>query len=107
MGPLGGLAAALHLARDEGYEAVLGCSVDCLDLPEDLPALLSPAPSCLAQQPVIGLWPTSCVEVLEAILTGDGSRSMRRFAEAAGARLVETEWTAGNINTPADLERYR
>lgn len=106
-GPLGGLAAALHLARDEGYDTVLSCSVDCLDLPEDLPALLSPAPSCLAQQPVIGLWPASAAPVLEDILASDGSHSMRRLADALDARLVETEWTAGNINTPADLARYR
>lgn len=107
MGPLGGLAAALHHARDEGFEAVLSCSVDSLDLPEDLPLLLSPAPACLAQQPVIGLWPASAAPSLEAILTGTGSHSMRRFAQAIGARLVDTEWEAGNVNEPADLDRYR
>lgn len=107
MGPLGGLAAALHHACDHGYAEVLSCSVDCLDLPEDLPALLSPAPSYLAQQPVIGLWPASAATVIDAILTGEGRHSMRRLAEALGARQVETGWEAGNINTPADLERYR
>lgn len=107
MGPLGGLAAALHLARDEGFDAVLSCSVDSLDLPEDLSLLLSPAPACLAQQPVIGLWPASAAPVIDTILTGSGSHSMRRFAEAVCARMIETEWEAGNVNTPADLARYR
>ena len=44
MGPLGGLAAALHLAADEGYAAVLTCGVDAPHLPEDLIALHSQVP---------------------------------------------------------------
>ncbi|MFD2135462.1 molybdenum cofactor guanylyltransferase [Novosphingobium resinovorum] len=55
MGPLGGLAAALHYAQDEGYEVVLSCGVDAGLLPEDLHQALE-APSYLASQPVIGLW---------------------------------------------------
>lgn len=106
MGPLGGLLAALRLAADEGHELVLSCSVDCLDLPEDLPEQLQPAPACLAQQPVVGLWPASAGAALDAILQGDGKRSMWQFAEAIGARMIETEWQAANINTPADLARY-
>ena len=107
MGPLGGLCAALRLAEDEGHGLVLSCSVDCLDLPEDLPAQLQPAPACLAQQPVVGLWPAGAGAVLEAILHDEGKHSMRRFAEAIGARMIDTEWVAGNVNTPADLEGYK
>jgi molybdopterin-guanine dinucleotide biosynthesis protein A len=103
MGPLAGIAAALHHARDEGYEAVLTCGVDSVGLPEDLPGLLNSAPAYLADQPVIGLWPASAVEALEAILTGDGRHSMQRFAEAIGARAVKTAVKPANINTPADL----
>lgn len=106
LGPLGGLCAALRLAADEGHDLVLSCSVDCLDLPDDLPEQLSPAPSCLAQQPVVGLWLTSASATLDAILESEGNHSMRRFAEAVGARLVETDWQAGNVNTPADLARH-
>ena len=106
LGPLGGLCAALRLAADEGHDVVLSCSVDCLDLPEDLPAQLQPAPSCLAQQPVVGLWPASASATLEALLASGGNRSMRHFAQSIGARLIETDWQAGNVNTPADLERY-
>jgi len=103
MGPLGGLAAALHHAVDEGYEAVLSCGVDAALLPEDLPALLGPAPACLAAQPVIGLWPASAAPALEALLQGEGVHSMYRFAKAIGARLVETAAPIPNVNTPADL----
>lgn len=107
MGPLGGIAAALNLAADEGYATVLSSSVDCLDLPEDLPQQLAPGPACLAQQPVVGLWPAAAAPLLGQMLAQEGDRSMRHFAQRVGARMVETPWEAGNINTPEDLERYR
>jgi molybdopterin-guanine dinucleotide biosynthesis protein A len=103
MGPLGGIAAALYDARDEGYEAVLTCGVDSVDLPESLPGLLSPGPAYLADQPVVGLWPITAIKTIEAILRGDGRHSMRAFAEAIGAREVHSGKTSININTPADL----
>ncbi len=103
MGPLGGIAAALYDARDEGYELVLTCGVDSVDLPENLPELLSPAPAYLADQPVVGLWPVSAIKPLEAILHGDGRHSMLAFAEAIGARAVKLDRASLNINTLADL----
>ena len=103
MGPLGGIAAALHFARDGGYAAVLTCGVDSLDLPEDLPARLSPAPACVEGQPVIGLWPVSAAAAVDAILTGNGRHSLRALAERVGARAVQLAREPANINTPADL----
>ena len=103
MGPLAGLAAALHLARDEGYEAVLSCGVDSAGLPDDLLTLLSPAPAYLADQPVIGLWPASASPVLDALLESDARHSMRAFSEAIGAKPVKSAAKPANINTPADL----
>lgn len=105
MGPLGGLAAALRHAREEGYDAVLSIGVDSPGLPDDLVRLLNPAPACLAAQPVAGLWPVSALAVLEEILTGSERRSMLHFAERAGARLVDLDETPANINTPEDLAR--
>ena len=103
MGPLGGTAAALQHARDEGYEAVLTCGVDSIGLPEDLLDLLSPAPAFLEAQPVVGLWPATAAEAVEAILHGVESHSMHRFAQRIGARPVKTAAPPANINTPADL----
>jgi molybdopterin-guanine dinucleotide biosynthesis protein A len=103
MGPLAGIAAALHLARDEGYDAVLTCGVDSAMLPEDLPDLLAPAPAFLADQPVVGLWPASAVAAIETILAGAGRHSMQQFAEAVSARAVQAPASSANINTPADL----
>ena len=103
LGPLGGIAAALYDARDEGYELVLTCGVDSAGLPEGLPDLLSPAPAYLADQPVVGLWPVTAIKTIEAILHGDGRHSMRQFADAIGARAVQAPSPSININTPADL----
>lgn len=105
LGPLGGLAGALIYACDGGFTAILTCGVDSLGLPDDLIARLSPAPACLAAQPVVGLWPVSALPVLKSILTGGERRSMRHFAERAGARLVELTEPPANINTPEDLAR--
>jgi molybdenum cofactor guanylyltransferase len=103
MGPLGGIAAALRLARDEVFDVVLTCGVDSAELPENLAVLLHPAPAYLADQPVVGLWPTSAAQTIEAILLGDGKHSMRQFAEAIDARPVQLARKPANINTPADL----
>lgn len=103
MGPLGGIAAALYDARDEGYDAVLTCGVNSVGLPESLPVLLAPAPAYLADQPVVGLWPISAIKPIEAILRGDGRHSIRAFAEAIGARAVQAARPSTNINTPDDL----
>ncbi|MCJ2178457.1 molybdenum cofactor guanylyltransferase [Novosphingobium album (ex Hu et al. 2023)] len=103
MGPLAGLASALRHACDEGYDTVLTCGVDAAVLPEDLLDVLSPAPACLAAQPVIGLWPASAAPVLEQLLQREERHSMLRFAGLIGAREVQTAVSVPNINTPADL----
>ncbi|MFT4027702.1 MAG: molybdenum cofactor guanylyltransferase [Novosphingobium sp.] len=104
MGPLAGIAGALHLARDEGYRAVLTCGVDSVGLPDDLPGLLGEAPAYLEAQPVVGIWPAAALEPLEAILEGDGRHSLRAFAEAIDARAVTLDRPPANVNTVADLD---
>ena len=81
MGPLAGIAAALHLARDEGYDSVLTCGVDSVLLPDNLLELLSPGPRYLADQPVVGHWPAGTVDAIETILLGEGKHSMLAFAQ--------------------------
>lgn len=105
MGPLGGLAGALHHAGQRGHEFVLSCSVDSVDLPDDLLALLSPAPAHLADQPVIGLWRASDTSALDALLASDARHSVRAFADMVGSRAVTTPFAIINVNFPADLAR--
>jgi molybdopterin-guanine dinucleotide biosynthesis protein A len=104
MGPLAGIAAALHYACDEDYEFLLTCGVDSIALPDDLPDLLGPAPAYLAAQPIIGLWPANAAAAVEAILQDEqGVHSLKRFAEKIGARSVQVAADPANINTLADL----
>ncbi|MGV3555689.1 MAG: molybdenum cofactor guanylyltransferase [Croceibacterium sp.] len=103
MGPLAGIAAGLHLAEDEGYESVLTCGVDSVNLPENLLELLSPAPAYIAGQPVIGHWPARAAREIESILKGTGRHSMLAFADRINARAVKCAAEPANINTPADL----
>jgi molybdopterin-guanine dinucleotide biosynthesis protein A len=104
MGPLAGIAAALHLALDEGYQAVLTCGVDSAGLPEDLLERLNPGPSYVSGQPVIGLWPASASARLDALLESTGRHSMLAFAELLHARAVELPVSPTNINTLNDLK---
>jgi molybdenum cofactor guanylyltransferase len=103
LGPLGGIAAGLLHARQHGHASVLTCGVDSVDLPADLPALLDQPPACLASQPVIGHWPVSALEAVEAILEGQGRHSLKQLIAAVSARTVSISAEPANINTPADL----
>ncbi|MDE2436699.1 MAG: molybdenum cofactor guanylyltransferase [Sphingomonadales bacterium] len=103
MGPLGGIAAALRLARDEDFTAVLTIGVDAPGLPDDLLERLSPGPAYLEGQPVIGLWPADADKAVMRILEGEGRHSLIAFTEAIGARPVRLARNPANINTQADL----
>ncbi|WP_179505696.1 MULTISPECIES: molybdenum cofactor guanylyltransferase [unclassified Sphingomonas] len=103
MGPLGGIAAALHYAARHGFDEVLTTAVDSFGYDDDLAIQLSPAPAYCASQPVIGLWPASAAPALDALLAGTGKHSLRAFAQTLGARAVALDSIPHNINTPADL----
>lgn len=103
MGPLGGIAAALHHGAAHGYASVLTVAVDSVGIDAEGLALLAPPPACCESQPVIGHWPAGAGAVVDAILAGDGRHSLRALAQALGARMVTFPHAPGNINTPADL----
>ncbi len=104
-GPLGGIAGALEHALASGYDEVLTCGVDSVDLPADLADRLWPSPAFLTAQPVVGMWRADAAGVIEKIMYGEGKHSMRAFADAVGARGVTLARDPLNINTAADLER--
>ncbi len=104
LGPLGGIAGALRNARDLNLPHVLTVAVDIPALPRDLVMQLVPAPACVAAQPVVGLWRTSDIALIDAILASDTPHSIKAFADACGARRVVLNRKLGNINTPDDLK---
>ncbi|KQZ77172.1 molybdenum cofactor guanylyltransferase [Sphingopyxis sp. Root214] len=105
MGPLGGMAGAFIHAADQGFDRVLTAPVDCVRLPDDLRALLEPAPAFLETQPVIGLWPVASIDDLRAILEDGRDLAVRAYARRIGARAVSSDFVPPNINSTVDLDR--
>jgi molybdopterin-guanine dinucleotide biosynthesis protein A len=103
MGPLGGIAGALIHAAETGFDQVLTAPVDCVRLPDDLRALLEPAPAFLEMQPVIGLWPVAALRELRAMLENEGNLAVKACARRIGARAVQSDFVQPNINSIADL----
>jgi len=104
LGPLGGIAAALHHAADHGFEAVLTIACDTPRLPPAiLAALLDHPIAYAAEAPTVARWPAALADALDAHLAGGGDRSIRRWAAAVGAVAVAPGVIVPNINTPADL----
>lgn len=103
LGPLGGLAAALRHAREQGFSHVLSAGVDVPDLPHDLAMSLAGEGAAIVEsQPVVGLWPAAAAPALEDFVAS-GSRSLYRFADHIGARRVDLARPLMNVNRPEDL----
>ena len=74
---------------------------------DDLRARLAAAgpAAYLPDLPVVGLWPIDANTTLRTMLHGDGSRSVRAFADWIGAEPVTGAGEIANVNTPGDLAR--
>ncbi len=105
MGPLGGIAGALMHAANAGFDRVLTAPVDCVRLPDNLRALLEPAPAFLETQPVIGLWSVTALNELRAMLEDGSDLAVKAYARRIGARAVQSDFVPPNVNSLADLDR--
>lgn len=108
MGPLGGLCAALHHGRLEGFDAVISVGCDTPLLPAGLLERLAAAdgPVYLASLPIVGCWPTALAPDLDAFLAQDRKHAVRAWADRIGAGSILWDGVA-NINRPSDLEALR
>lgn len=106
LGPLGGLAAALHHAMENGFDLVLTSGCDLPDLPLDLIPSLSPAPATVRGQPLLGLWTSELSAALDHHLEMTDDLSIACWIRTAGARVIEIGRAVTNINTPGDLQRF-
>lgn len=103
LGPLGGLNAALHHARANGFDAVLSAGCDIPGLPAALADMLAGQGAAIVQsQPVVGLWPASLAPQIDTFLK-QGGRALYGFAERVGARQIVLEPALMNVNRPEDL----
>lgn len=104
LGPLGGIAAAIHLARREGYEAVLTIGCDMPTIDGDLLAELTMGGSRWCEDaPLLGCWQAALAGSLDAHLARGGDRSVRGWARSVEAMPVSARMPVVNVNTPADL----
>jgi molybdopterin-guanine dinucleotide biosynthesis protein A len=108
MGPLGGLNAALHHARAQGYDAVLttGCDMPVYPAPL-MNALVGDSAAVLKGQQLAGFWPVTLADELDRHLAEDNSRSIYGWVDRIGARVLDIpELVLPNINRPEDLARW-
>lgn len=105
-GPLGGLNAALHHARQTGFDAVLCVPVDVFPLPPNLRILLQGCgPKVFDGQHLIGFWQTQYADALAAHLAR-GDRSCKSWIQASSAtRVSDASLRFRNLNRPSDLPR--
>lgn len=104
LGPLGGIAGALNVARARGFDGVLSVPADAPRLPANLLAALAAGegPAFVATLPVCGRWPVALGPRLDAHLAAGGDRSVAGWARRVGA-VALPGGPFPNINTPADL----
>ncbi len=109
LGPLAGNAAALHAARQRGFDFVLTAPCDVPTLPADLRSLFGDGArgAYLAECPVIGIWPSDLSPVIDAYLREQSDRSIRSWGRSVGARIYELGAPLPNINTEQDLAQER
>lgn len=104
LGPLGGIAGALHHAATQGFDSVLTVPCDTPYLPEALVAsLLRRAPSYCSDAPVIGHWPADLADALVDHIARGARRSVRGWAQQIGALPIAAPERIANVNTPEDL----
>jgi molybdopterin-guanine dinucleotide biosynthesis protein A len=114
LGPLGGLCAALHHAKQNSYDAVLSVATDVIPLPPQLAEWLTEKTSAgtraafVKGQHLLGIWPASLNEQLDQHLAAHpADRSLRGWIAACDARAVTLQTDFANINTPDDLHHWQ
>lgn len=105
-GPLGGICAALHHARADGFDAVLTAGCDTLPVPGRLADLLGYRAGVVKDQPLFGFWPATMDGQLDAWLANQPRRDMRGWIEESGAQEIETDTAFSNLNTQEDYARF-
>lgn len=104
LGPLGGIAAALHHAAGHDFDRALTIGCDMPEVPASLLAtLIDRAPAYCREVPILGCWPASLAPMLDTYVEHDAKRSIRGWAERAQAIAIEAPIRLANVNTPADL----
>ena len=106
LGPLGGINAALHHARQHGFDAVIttGCDMPCF--PKRLfDALVGHQAAVLEGQHLAGFWPVALARQLDQHLMQTSNRSLFAWFDQVAPRFVTMpDLVMPNINRVDDLE---
>lgn len=105
-GPLGGICAALHYAREGGFDAVLTAGCDTLPVPPRLAEILNYQSAVIRDQPLFGFWMSDMATLLDNWLEEQSRRDLHAWIERSGAREVETDISFSNLNTQDDYARF-
>ncbi len=107
LGPLAGLAAALHHAHESGLDGVISAGCDTLPILPDMVSLLARnGPAYLEDHFLLGWWPAGLSPELDRHLAEQDDRSVRGWIKRCGARPVPPSAPLHNLNTRADLDAY-
>ena len=105
LGPLAGIAAALHHAATHGHDRVLTIGCDMPRLPAGLlEALIEASPAYCREAPILGCWPALLASALDAHVEHDAKRSIRGWAALVDAAAICPPAPIANVNTPSDLK---
>lgn len=106
LGPLGGINAALHHAREQGFDAVITTGCDMPFFPKALfDALMGNEAAVLEGQHLAGFWPVALAERLDQHLMQSSNRSLFAWFDQVAPRLVTMpDLVMPNINRVGDLE---
>lgn len=106
LGPLGGINAALHHARQHGFSAVVTTGCDMPSFPTELfDALVGQEATMLEGQYLAGFWPSALADRLDQHLMQTSNRSLFAWFDQIAPRFVTMpDLVMPNINRVGDLE---
>ena len=106
MGPLGGLNAALHYARKNGFDEVATAGCDVLPVVEFPCGLADGKAIYLDGHYLFGVWPAGLAPQLDRHLSQQTNLSMRHWIAEIDARAIRSDNTFYNLNAPSDVAEY-
>lgn len=106
LGPLGGINAALHHARENGFAAVMTTGCDMPRFPDELAdALVGEGPAVLSGQHLAGFWPVALADDLDRHLAATNNRSLLGWIDRLDVRIITLpDIIMPNVNRVSDLE---
>lgn len=105
-GPLGGLNAALHYAKSNGFDLVISAGCDVIPVAKFPTPPINDIALFIEGHFLFGIWPAELADRLDEYLDKQTDLSMRSWIADIGAKGVRSNMVHHNLNTSSDLDRY-